>query len=84
MAKIETAQPVLTLSAQHITGETVEDEDGGEPMLWIEDGETAVEISHEIGDDAAAEMALRRLAEAILAHADRIGYRRRMRTTGWT
>lgn len=75
---------IVSLSAQHITTDSVEAEDDGEPLFWIEDGETAVEICHEIGNDEAAARALVQLADALREHAERIRYRARLRTAGWT
>lgn len=73
---------IVALSTQHLTAETAEDD--GELLLWIEDGATAVELVHEVGDPEAAAQALDRLAVKVREHAERIRYRHRMHTTGWT
>lgn len=75
-------EAIIALSAQHVTGKTVEDD--GELMFWVEDGEAAVELTHEIGDQEAAALAMIQLADKLREHAERIRYRRRTRTAGWT
>jgi len=76
------------LSAQHLFGETVEevDEDTGEKLLSLHlgDDEEAVRITHEFGSPEEAAGRLLATAEAMRAHAERIRYRERMRTAGWT
>lgn len=75
----------VALSAQHIIGESAEED--GVLSFWLTDEEEVVEISHEIGDPDAAAAALFKLADKIRAHAEDIrarGYGRRMRTQGWT
>lgn len=75
-------EAIIGLSAQHVTGQTVEDD--GELMFWVEDGESAVELTHEIGDPEVAAQALLRLADKLREHAERIQYRRGTRSAGWT
>lgn len=75
-------ETIATLAARHLVVDDV-DEDG-EHFLWIEDGATAVMVTHDIGDPEAAAQALIRLADTARAHAEQIRYRHRMRTAGWT
>jgi hypothetical protein len=76
------------LSAQHLFGETVEevDEDTGEKVLLFHlgDDEDAVNITHEFGSPAEAAHRLMAAADAMRQHAERLMYRERMRTSGWT
>lgn len=76
-------EAIVALSAQHVTGETVEDD--GALSFWVEDGGgVAVELTHEIGDPEDAALALLQLADGLRAHAERIRYRHRLRAAGWT
>jgi len=75
-------QVATTLAAQHLSGETVEED--GEITFWLCDEEDAVELNHEIGDPEKAAERLEATARAMLEHAERIRYRVRMRTAGWT
>jgi hypothetical protein len=79
---------LIELSAQHLTGESVEevDEGTGEKVLFFHfcDDVNAAEIHHDFG--SAEEVAGRLLAaaDALRKHAERIRYRERQRTAGWT
>lgn len=75
-------EAIIALSAQHVTGETTEDD--GQLMFWIEDGESAVELTHEIGDPEVSARALLQLADKLREHAERIRRRHRLHTAGWT
>ncbi len=77
------AQVVTALSAQHLVGEPVEDEDGV-LKFWLCDDEDAVEIGHEFGDPEASAARIAAAGQAMIEHAERIRYRARMRTAGWT
>lgn len=76
------------LSAQHVTGTSVDEEDAdtGERRFYFRlgDDERAVNITHDIGDPADAALRLDQLALALRAHAERLRYRVRSRTTGWS
>jgi hypothetical protein len=75
-------EAIVTLSAQHVTGRTVEDDD--ELRFWIEDGGgVAVELTHEIGDPERAATQLLALAEAARRHALRIR-RQARQSQNWT
>ena len=78
---------LVELSAQHLTGRTAEepDDDTGELRLYfyLGDEDSAVEISHEIGDPEEAARQLLAAAEAMRAHAELIRSRERLRTAGW-
>lgn len=74
-------ESITGLSAQNITGESVEDD--GELMFWIEDGEAAVELTHEIGDPELAARRLTDLGHALILHAERIRGRHRAEVS-WT
>lgn len=65
------ASEVAQLSAQHIGGETVIDDDGT-MLFFIGDEENGVEITDEIGDPREAVRRLFQLADAIRAHAVRL------------
>lgn len=70
------------LSAQHVVGQQVVDEDGV-VSFEICDDDTAIELSHEIGDPEAAARALDQLATGIHAHAEWIRSKSRSSAT-WT
>jgi hypothetical protein len=75
-------EAIVTLSAQHVTGRTVEDDD--ELRFWVEDGGgVAVELTHEIGDPERAATELLRFAEDVRRHALRIR-RHARQSQGWT
>jgi hypothetical protein len=74
-------ESITSLSAQNITGKTVDDD--GELLFWIEDGEAAVEVSHEIGDPEVAARRLTDLGQAMILHAERIRGRNRVEVS-WT
>ncbi len=74
-------ESITSLSAQNLTGETVEED--GELLFWIEDGEAAVELTHEIGDPELAAARLMELANALHLHAERIRGRNRAEVS-WT
>lgn len=69
------------LTARHVAACSTESDDRG-LSLWIDDGETAVDIRHDIGDQLEAAQALRKLATVILAHADLIESREQARQHG--
>lgn len=79
---------LIELSAQHLSGSSVDepDEDTGERVLFFHlgDEECAVEIRHEVGDPELAAIRLLAAAEELRKHAERIRYRERLRTAGWT
>lgn len=77
------AQVVTALSAQHLSGEEVVDDDGV-LKFWLSDDEDAMEISHEIGDPERSAARIAEVGRALIEHAERIRYRARMRTAGWT
>lgn len=62
------AAEVAQLSARHVSGELVTDDDGTELFL-IGDGESGVEITHEIGDLFVAGQRLLRLADDLHHYA---------------
>lgn len=72
----DTIESLAEMAAQHVTGQTAEDDDGV-LSLWIEDGEAAVDIRHDIGDLLEAARVLDELARVVKAHADLL--RRRVR-----
>lgn len=74
-------ETITALTAQHVTGKTVEDD--GELMFWVEDGEAAVELTHEIGDPELAARRIDELAHALHLHAERIRGRSRAEVS-WT
>lgn len=75
-------EAITTLTAQHVTGRTVEDD--GELSFWVEDGGgVAVELTHEIGDPEAAARAVDDLANSLRLHAERIRGRNRVEVS-WT
>jgi hypothetical protein len=75
-------QVVTTLSAQHLAGETVEED--GVLSFWMLDDEDAAEISHEFGDPEESAKRIEATGRAMIEHAERIRYRARMRSSGWT
>jgi hypothetical protein len=77
------AQVVTALSAQHLAGEEIVDDDGV-LKFWLCDDEDAVEIGHEFGDPEASADRIAAAGQAMIQHAERIRYRARMRSAGWT
>lgn len=71
MSTPDAIESLTSMSAQHVTGKSTED-DEGVLVFWLEDGEDAVEIRHEVGSRVDAARALLRLADAVRAHVERI------------
>lgn len=71
----------VTLSAQAVSGQTVEEE--GVEFFEISDGEGVVLLSHEVGNQELAARRLTDLAHAIILHAERIRGRHRAEVS-WT
>lgn len=80
--RVEEAQVVTALDAQHLVGEPVEED--GVLKFWLCDDEEAIEIGHEFGDPEASADRIAAAGRAMIEHAEQIRYRARQRTAGWT
>lgn len=80
--RVEEAQVLTELEAQHLVGETVEDD--GVLRFHLSDDEDAVEIGHEFGDPEESAKRIIAAGRAMIEHGEQIRYRARQRTAGWT
>ncbi|MFF5228462.1 hypothetical protein [Dactylosporangium sp. NPDC000521] len=70
------------LSAQHLVAQPVQDDDGV-VSLELADGETVVQINHEVGDGEVAAGAIDQAAAVMRYHAEQIR-RHARREIAWT
>lgn len=75
---------MIELSAIHLSGETVDEDDEDVLVFHLCDELNGVDITHKFGNSEEAAHRLMKCAEAMRLHAERIRYRHRLRTVGWT